>query len=141
MTLPSDSDSSSAPNPPTPPTAPSNGVSSAHPSNSAAPLSAISAAGPQTFAYSAQSLEGQPFTGTIDAADAEDAARRLTALKLRVLELTPVRRPPRARSLTPDEFFAFNQQLAQLTSAGLPVEFGLRLIAQDMSRGRAADTL
>ena len=37
-----------------------------------------------------------------------------------------------------DDFLAFNQQLAFLTRAGLPVERGLRLIALDMRSGRLA---
>ena len=48
---------------------------------------------------------------------------------------------PAARPLRRDDFAAFNQQFAQLTRAGLPVEHGLRLIAGDMRRGRLARTI
>jgi general secretion pathway protein F len=44
----------------------------------------------------------------------------------------------RVRPLGPDDFLAFNQQLAQLATAGLPLEQGLRLIAEDVYRGRQA---
>ena len=42
------------------------------------------------------------------------------------------------RALGGDDFVAFNQQLAQLAKAGLPLERGLRLIAADLGRGRLA---
>ena len=35
----------------------------------------------------------------------------------------------------------FNQQLAQLAGAGLPVEQGLRLVAQEMRRGSMRRTI
>src|SRR5262249_32173436 len=42
------------------------------------------------------------------------------------------------KRLGADDFILFNQQLAHLTQAGLPVERGLRLIAADMQSGRLA---
>ncbi len=45
------------------------------------------------------------------------------------------------KPLTGDSFLAFNQQLAHLTAAGMPVEQGLRLIAGDMESGRLAGTV
>ncbi len=88
------------------------------------------------FAYQAQTDEGHPISGTIDAPDVEQAGRLLTNLRLRVLELTPMQRVARAKPLRGDDFLAFNQQLAHLTDAGLPVERGLRLIAEDMRSKR-----
>ena len=44
---------------------------------------------PHTFAYRAQSIDGQPLTGTIDAASPDQARERLESLRLRVLELAP----------------------------------------------------
>jgi type II secretory pathway component PulF len=89
-----------------------------------------------SFAYRAQMPDRQAISGTIDAANAADAHRRLQALHLQTIELEPAPRPPRAKPLGSDDFLAFNQQLAQLTRAALPVEQGLRLIAQEM-RGSA----
>src|SRR5688572_16811746 len=100
-------------------------------------------AAPQTtdsFAYEAQTADGEPMSGTIDAPDVEHATRQLHALRLRVVRIEPVRRP-RSAPLRGEDFLAFNQQLSQLTSAGLPVEQGLRLIAQDMRSGRLAATV
>src|SRR5205809_718380 len=62
-------------------------------------------------------------------------------LRLRVLQIEPVARAVRAKPLRGDDFIAFNQQLTHLTKAGLPVEHGLRLIAQDMRSGRLAETV
>ncbi len=96
------------------------------------------------FAYRAQSLDGQPLSGTIDAASADQARERLESLRLRVLELgpaTPATAAPGVRALRGDDFITFNQQLAHLTAAGLPMEQGLRLIAQDLRRGRVAATV
>lgn len=95
-----------------------------------------------TFAYRAQTPEGQPLSGTIDAVNAEEAADKLVAIRLRVTELAPAAAPPpKAKPLRGDDFIAFNQQLAHLAKAGLPIEQGLRLIAQDMQSGRLATTI
>jgi type IV pilus assembly protein PilC len=105
------------------------------------------------FAYRAQAHDGESVAGTIEAADLEDAGRLLRAMGLRVLEIAPADRPTSARgsssgggsrgggALRGEDFLTFNQQLAHLTRAGLPVEHGLRLIAQDMRRGRLARTV
>jgi len=97
-----------------------------------------------TFAYHAQSPDGQAISGTIEAESADAARARLESLRLRVIDLAPVEAaagPPLTRPLRGDDFLTFNQQLAHLTSAGLPMEQGLRLIAQDLRRGKVAATV
>ncbi|WP_428939929.1 type II secretion system F family protein [Fontivita pretiosa] len=94
-----------------------------------------------TFAYMAQTLDGRPMSGTIEAASLEDASRRLSDLNLRVISLAPASRPPRAKPLGGEDFAAFNQQLAHLASAGLPIEQGLRLIAEDLRDGGLAQSV
>jgi type II secretory pathway component PulF len=93
-----------------------------------------------SFAYRAQMPDGQGISGTIDAADRADADRRLAVLQLRILELQPTTAPSRFKPfggrLRSDDFLAFNQQLAQLSGAGMPVEPGLRLIAQEIRGGK-----
>ncbi len=96
---------------------------------------------PTTFAYQAQTVEGSAISGTIDAPGLDQASRQLANLRLRVLQIDPVRRPARATPLTGEDFLAFNQQLTQLTAAGLPVEHGLKLIARDMRSGRLSRTI
>jgi general secretion pathway protein F len=92
--------------------------------------------GPMTFAYQARTSGGQSISGTIDAPDVDRARQNLSALQLQVDRLQPARRPLVAMPLNLADFEAFNLQLAQLTAAGLPVEQGLRLVAQEMRRGR-----
>lgn len=95
-----------------------------------------------TYSYRAQSIDGRPLSGTIDATNADQARERLESLRLRVLELEPAAPVTGGtRALRGDDFITFNQQLAHLTAAGLPMEQGLRLIAQDLGRGRVAATV
>jgi type IV pilus assembly protein PilC len=93
------------------------------------------------FAFQAQSNAGEPISGTIDAGSVDDASRRLRVMQLRVIEVDPVRQPPRPKPLRGGDFQAFNTQLAHLTTAGLPIEQSLRLIAEDMRSGRLTETV
>src|ERR1051325_9445380 len=94
-----------------------------------------------TFSFTAQTPDAQAISGTIDASSIEKAGARLSALQLRVLNMEPATRPVRTRPLRTEDFLAFNQQLAHLTQAGLPVEQGLKLMAQDLHSGRLAETI
>jgi type II secretory pathway component PulF len=80
-------------------------------------------------------------TGTIDADGADQARLRLEQLRLRVIDLAPAGASKAAGALRGEDFVTFNEQLAHLTAAGLPMEQGLRLIAQDLRRGRMANTV
>lgn len=100
-----------------------------------------SADAPSSFAYQAQTPDGQRLSGTVDAPDVNEARRRLVELGLRVSEMTPTPRPPRPKALGASDFAAFNQQLAHLAKAGMPLEHGLRLIAADLKSGRLARTV
>jgi type IV pilus assembly protein PilC len=93
------------------------------------------------FEYTAQTYDGRPVTGTIDAADLDDASRRLTDLRLRIIRLDPSKRPARSKPLNGEDFALFNQQLAHLAVAGLPIEQGLRLIAEDLQAGGLAQSI
>lgn len=95
------------------------------------------------FAYQAQTEDGRRLSGTIESANAESAMDRLRAMRLRIVEVTPTTSPAGTpgRPIRGDDFQAFNQQLAQLTAAGLPIEQGLRLIAADMRRRRFRRTI
>jgi type II secretory pathway component PulF len=94
------------------------------------------------FAFSAQSEAGEPLSGIINAASVTEAGRQLQNLKLRILQLDPVRSAePKPRRMGADDFAAFNTQLAYLATAGLPIEKSLRLIADDMRGGALSDTI
>ncbi|MEM7576288.1 MAG: type II secretion system F family protein [Planctomycetota bacterium] len=87
--------------------------------------------------------------GTLRAANAEAARATLTAAGLSVLSLErlegeggeAVSDRSRHRRLGALDFAAFNQQLIQLTEAGMPVASGLRLIASDVRRGRLSRSI
>src|SRR5687767_9807005 len=96
---------------------------------------------PTSFAYQAQTTDGLRMSGTIDARDVADAQRRLVELGLRVSEIAPTPRPPKPRALAASDLVVFNEQLAHLTKAGLPLERGLRLIAADLGNGRLSRTV
>src|SRR4051812_42929555 len=95
----------------------------------------------ETFRYAAQTFDGKAMSGTIDAPSIDDASLRLRQLQLRVIQIDLEKKPPRAKPLSKIDFAMFNQQLAHLTSAGLPVEQGLRLIADDLNHGGLAQTV
>ena len=94
-----------------------------------------------SYAYRAQTHDGQAISGSLDATNSDEARSKLASLGLRLMELSakPVSLGP--TRLGAGDFLAFNQQLAQLSSAGLPVEQGLKLIAQDLRGGRLAKTI
>ena len=103
-------------------------------------MSSVSAA---TFAYRAQTSIGEAMSGTIDAASIDDANRRLRTMQLRAIEIDLVPPPalPRPRPLRAGDFQAFNTQLAHLSTAGLPIEQSLQLIAQDIHSPRLKQTI
>ena len=96
---------------------------------------------PTSFAYEAQTFAGEAISGTVDAPDTAAALQLLGGMGLRAIEVAPVARPARPRALGGKDFLAFNQQLAQLTAAGMPIEHGLRLIARDVRSKRLARTI
>jgi type IV pilus assembly protein PilC len=93
------------------------------------------------FAYQAQTTQGRTLSGVIEAATVDEARESLQDMNLRVIEIEQTDRAKGASPLRGGEFMAFNQQLAQLTAAGLPVEVGLRLIARDMRSGRLSESV
>jgi type II secretory pathway component PulF len=96
----------------------------------------------QTFDYDAQAEDGSRFNGSLEAADAERAMNRLRSMRLRVTDLRL--REALAQSSRPvrgSDFIAFNEQIAHLAAAGLPLEAGLRLIADELRHGRLANAV
>ncbi|MEM9882700.1 MAG: type II secretion system F family protein [Planctomycetota bacterium] len=93
-----------------------------------------------TYRYAAQTPTGQTLDGVIRAAGVDEAQQALEAASLRVLTLERGQ-PAAGRPLRGADFAAFNQQLAQLTKVGLPLESGLRLIARDLGRGRLSASI
>jgi type IV pilus assembly protein PilC len=101
---------------------------------------------PGSFPYRAKAPDGQEISGTINAASATAARAKLESLGLADIQLesepaSPAAEATRSSALRGEDFLVFNQQLAQLTGAGLPVEQGLRLVAREMSRSSMQQTL
>ena len=85
------------------------------------------------FQYDALTTAGRLMKGTIEAGSPEEASGQLAGMGLLVNSLEKARA---AQSRTPigrNEFLLFNQQLASITRAGIPLERGLRELAQDIS--------
>lgn len=98
---------------------------------------------PITFRYEAVDSQGRSVRGTIDAASEAAGREQLNSLALTVRHFEAAV-ADRVGPLGTEDLTVFNEQLAQLARAGLPVEEGLRLLALDMSRGklkRAVDAL
>lgn len=86
-----------------------------------------------TFKYNALTAGGRLMTGTIEAASSQEADKTLREMGLTVNSVEkgePVR--PRT-AIGRNEFLLFNQQLASITKAGIPLERGLRELAQDIA--------
>lgn len=92
------------------------------------------------FRYEVQTDDGHALSGEVSAVDHAAAVTALENAGLRVLDLAAA--PPTAkRRLRGADFQAFNQQLAHLTRAGLPLGAGLKLIADDLGHGRLAESV
>ena len=85
-----------------------------------------------TFEYNALTSAGRLMKGTIEAGSREEASEQLKQMELTVnsIEKAKVKRPKTA--IGRSEFMLFNQQLAAITKAGIPLERGLRELARDV---------
>jgi len=85
-----------------------------------------------TFEYNALTSAGRLMRGTIEAGSREEASEQLRQMELTVnsIEKAKVKKPKTA--IGRGEFMLFNQQLATITKAGIPLERGLRELARDV---------
>ncbi|MEN8128238.1 MAG: type II secretion system F family protein [Planctomycetota bacterium] len=83
------------------------------------------------FEYRSVTAAGRLMTGTIEATDIEQAKASLGDLNLQVTELEKTKESAVPSSIGRNEFILFNEQLASLTKAGIPLEQGLRELAHD----------
>ncbi len=88
------------------------------------------------FEYNALTASDRLMTGIIEAGSPEQAIELLEQMKLKVnsLEKAKAQRPKTPIGKT--EFILFNQQLASLTKAGIPLEKGLRALSKDVASYR-----
>lgn len=85
-----------------------------------------------TFKYNALTAEGRLMTGTIEAGSRDEADELLKQMQLAVNSLDKVTAEKPATAIGRNEFLLFNQQLASITQAGIPLERGLRELANDV---------
>lgn len=83
------------------------------------------------FDYSGQVSSGALLQGTLEADDADAARATLERLGVRVATIQNTNRAAFVAPLSLAEFTFFNEQLAAMTRAGLPLEEGLRQLAAD----------
>lgn len=95
----------------------------------------------QVFEYTGQLPQGTAITGTLEAADIDDARRHLADLTIHVSSLTQATRIRPRRPLSREDLQFFNQQLAALADNKIALDEGLRAIARDLRRGRLKATI
>jgi type II secretory pathway component PulF len=85
------------------------------------------------FQYDALTAGGRLMKGTVEAGSPEEASSQLAGMGLLVNTLEKARPEQPRTAIGRNEFLLFNQQLASITRAGIPLERGLRELARDIS--------
>ena len=86
-----------------------------------------------TFKYNALTSAGRLMKGTIEAGSREEAGALLKQMELAVNSIEKAKPQKPKTAIGRNEFMLFNQQLASITKAGIPLERGLRELASDIS--------
>lgn len=85
------------------------------------------------FQYQALTTGGRLMKGTIEAGSPDEAAATLKEMQLNVNSVEKAKPEQPRTPVGRNEFLLFNQQLASITRAGVPLERGLRELAHDVS--------
>jgi len=85
-----------------------------------------------TFEYNALTSAGRLMKGTIEAGSREEANEQLKQMQLSVNSLNKAKPEKPKTAIGRNQFMLFNQQLASITKAGIPLEKGLRELANDV---------
>jgi type IV pilus assembly protein PilC len=85
-----------------------------------------------TYEYNALTSAGRLMKGTVEAGSREEAGELLKQMELTVNSIEKVKAPRPRTAIGRNEFLLFNQQLASITKAGIPLERGLRELAVDI---------
>jgi len=88
------------------------------------------------FQYQALTQEGRLMTGQMEAGSSDEAQTLLAQMELTVDSLEKVKKARPKTAVGRNEFLLFNQQLASITKAGIPLEQGLREVARDISSSK-----
>jgi type II secretory pathway component PulF len=86
-----------------------------------------------TFEYSAMTASDRLMKGIIEAGSAQEASQLLEQMRLKVNSLEKAKSERPKTPIARTEFLLFNQQLASLTKAGIPLEQGLRELSKDVA--------
>lgn len=84
------------------------------------------------FDYTGQLQSGWAFQGTLEAESREHAESMLADMGVRVTSLRPAQRTAYVAPLSLDDFLFFNEQVAAMVKAEIPLEEGLRQLAADV---------
>ncbi|MGE5293814.1 MAG: type II secretion system F family protein [Solirubrobacterales bacterium] len=85
------------------------------------------------FRYDALTAGGRLMKGNIEAGSPQEATEALQQMNLNVNLIEKAQAEPPRTAVGRNEFLLFNQQLASITKAGVPLERGLRELAHDMT--------
>jgi len=85
------------------------------------------------FEYNALTSAGRLMKGTIEAGSTEEASEILKQMELSVNSIEKARPEKPKTAIGRNEFLLFNQQLASITKAGIPLERGLRELSNDIA--------
>jgi len=88
------------------------------------------------FEYEALSAPGRLMTGRIEASDNAEARELLGGMGLTVNSLAEGKPVRPLRPISRGEFLLFNQQLASIAEAGIPLERSLRELSADVTGAR-----
>jgi len=86
-----------------------------------------------TFEYNALTSAGRLIKGTIEAGSREEVSEQLKQMQLSVNSVDKVKLVKPKTAIGRNQFMLFNQQLASITKAGIPLEKGLRELSNDVS--------
>jgi len=84
-----------------------------------------------TFEYNALTTSGRLMRGVVEAGSQEEASEMLRDMELTVNEIARAKEKRAKTAIGRNELLLFNQQLASITKAGIPLEKGLRELATD----------
>jgi type IV pilus assembly protein PilC len=85
------------------------------------------------FEYHALTPAGRLMRGTLEAASNEQAGKLLREMQLTVQSILEAKVAKPKTAIGRNEFILFNEQLASITQAGIPLEKGLRELSADIN--------
>jgi type IV pilus assembly protein PilC len=90
----------------------------------------------KSFSYEGAFGDGATIRGVIEADDHTQAAGQIAQMDLSGVTIEEVPAPSPTKPVSTDDFVFFNEQLASLVEAGIPLEEGLRELGEEMQSPR-----